>query len=75
MWFSPMNMMENFGIIGAPFGFMFFGLWSVIRIVVFILVVIDILRRDDLDTLEKNSMAIGCLVFGNNWSYNLLFTV
>ena len=35
------------------FGFIFFGLWGIIRIVVFILVVIDILKRDDLDTLEK----------------------
>ncbi|WP_421077395.1 PLDc N-terminal domain-containing protein [Methanothermococcus sp. Ax23] len=55
MWFSPMNMMGNgFGITELPFfGFMFFGLWGIIRIVVFILVVIDILKRDDLDTLEK----------------------
>ncbi|WP_292460315.1 PLDc N-terminal domain-containing protein [Methanothermococcus sp.] len=54
MLFFPMNMMENFGIMGIPFGFMFFGLlWAVIRILIFILVVIDILKRDDLDTLEK----------------------
>ncbi|AEH06168.1 PLDc N-terminal domain-containing protein [Methanothermococcus okinawensis] len=50
MWISPMNMMMgNYW----NFGFMFFGFWTVIKIIVFILVVVDIVKRDDLDILEK----------------------
>jgi hypothetical protein len=53
MWISP--MMGNFGIMRFPFfDFMFFGFfWWIIRIIVFILVVLDILKRDDLEILEK----------------------
>ena len=53
MWISP--MMGNFWIMRFPFfDFMFFGFfWWIIRIIVFILVVLDILKRDDLDALEK----------------------
>ena len=46
MWFMPMG----FGMMGFP---IFMGLWFVIGIIVFIIVLIDILRRDDLDALEK----------------------
>ena len=54
MWFMPMGMPMGFGMMGFPFfGFPFMGLFFVIGIVVFIIVLIDILRRDDLDTLEK----------------------
>ena len=47
MWFMPMG----FGMMGFP---IFMGLWFVIGIIVFIIVLIDILRREDLDTLEKS---------------------
>ena len=48
-------MMGNFGITGFPFfDFMFFGfIWWIIKIIVFIWVVLDILKRDDLEILEK----------------------
>ncbi len=48
MWCMPIDMM------GFPiFGFFLWGIYFIIKIIVFIIVVIDILRRDDLDTLEK----------------------
>ncbi|EHP89082.1 PLDc N-terminal domain-containing protein [Methanotorris formicicus] len=55
MWFSTMHPMGNFGIMEFPFfNFMVFGfMWWVIKIIVFIWVVLDILKRDDLETLEK----------------------
>ena len=54
MWFMPMGMPMGFGMMGFPFfGFPFMGLFFVIGIIVFIIVLIDILRRNDLDTLEK----------------------
>jgi prolipoprotein diacylglyceryltransferase len=43
-------MPMGFGMMGFP---IFMGLWFVIGIIVFIIVLIDILRRDDLDALEK----------------------
>jgi prolipoprotein diacylglyceryltransferase len=46
----PMGMPMGFGMMGFP---IFMGLWFVIGIVVFIIVLIDILRRDDLYALEK----------------------
>jgi prolipoprotein diacylglyceryltransferase len=46
MWPCPMG----FGMMGFP---IFMGLWFVISIIVFIIVLIDILKRDDLDTLKK----------------------
>jgi len=50
----PMGMPMGFGMMGFPFfGFSFMGLFFVIGIIVFIIVFIDILRRDDLDALEK----------------------
>ncbi len=53
-WFSPIQPMGYFGFIGFPFDFMFFGvIWTIVKIIVFILVILDIIKRDDLDTLEK----------------------
>lgn len=50
-----MHPIGDFGMIGPPFfDFMFFGfIWWIIKIIVFILVVLDILKRDDLEILEK----------------------
>ncbi|XRO75547.1 PLDc N-terminal domain-containing protein [Methanocaldococcus sp. 28A] len=46
MWFMPM--------MGFPiFGFFFMGLWFIIRIIIVIIAIIDILRREDLEILEK----------------------
>ncbi len=55
MWFYPMHPIGDFGIMGFPFfDFMFFGfIWWIIKIIVFIWVVLDILKRDDLEILEK----------------------
>lgn len=53
MWPCPIG----FGMVGFPiFGFFFMGLFFVIGIAVFIIIIItivDILKRDALDTLEK----------------------
>ncbi|ADC70224.1 conserved hypothetical protein [Methanocaldococcus sp. FS406-22] len=49
MWFMPMG----FGMMGFP---IFMGLFFIIGIAIFIIIIIaiiDILKRDDLDTLEK----------------------
>ena len=53
MWISP--MMGNFWIMRFLFfDFMFFGFfWWIIKIIVFIWAILDILKRDDLEILEK----------------------
>ena len=53
MWFMPMGMPMGFGMMGFP---IFMGLFFIIGIAIFIIIIIaivDILKRDDLDTLEK----------------------
>ncbi|WP_423793364.1 PLDc N-terminal domain-containing protein [Methanocaldococcus indicus] len=58
MMFIPPPMWWCFGYCYnpyyTPFSYLFFGfLFWIIKLIIFIVVFIDILRRDDLDTLEK----------------------
>ncbi|MCQ6253676.1 PLD nuclease N-terminal domain-containing protein [Methanocaldococcus sp.] len=57
MWYPPMcpPWGYNYGFYGFPFfNFAFFGfIWWIIKIFVFIIVVLDIIKRDDLKTIEK----------------------
>jgi hypothetical protein len=51
----PVHPVDNFVGMGFPFfDFMFFGvIWWIVKIIVFIWVVLDILKRNDMEILEK----------------------
>ncbi|XRO77422.1 PLDc N-terminal domain-containing protein [Methanocaldococcus sp. 10A] len=54
MWFFPMCSPCGYTYYYYGFNFMFFGfMWWLIKIIIFIIVVLDIVKRDDLTTLEK----------------------